>query len=116
MNTKKILDRFLSLYPQLESCPKPRIIVCGRMKRRLAEYEHLEDRQHIIRISKFWIDKYPEQFKEHVIPHEYAHWADYSLNGPCYVEDTNVQHGNKWKAIMVAYGIEPLITYEWAIR
>lgn len=89
--------KFVSIYSKLSIHAEPTIQFSNRLTSS-AGYAYY-DKNHITISSKLYaID--PEQILNQTVPHELAHIVS-GILFECY------DHSEKWKAVMVAYGIPP---------
>lgn len=92
-----IWAKFVSLYPKLSSYNKPTIKINNRLTatggRAFCDNSEIE-----LSAQMFFYNQ--EEYVKQIIPHEVAHIVDYRIyNG--------WGHGNTWKSVMLAYGIQP---------
>ena len=102
--TAIIWDSLCEIYPKLCQFNPPKIKLCGRLWR-TAGMCHQDDR--IVKIGyKFFLhsDNYCKQMVSQILPHEIIHQADFDLFGD---SELICGHGQKWREIMVKYGLKP---------
>jgi len=102
--TAIIWDSLCEIYPKLCHFNPPTIKLCGRLWR-TAGMCHQDDR--LVRLGyKFFLhsDNYCKQMVSQILPHEIIHQADFDLFGE---SELNCGHGEKWREIMVQYGLKP---------
>jgi predicted SprT family Zn-dependent metalloprotease len=102
--TAMIWDALCEMYPKLCKFNPPVIKLCARLWR-TAGMCHQDDR--IVKIGyKFFLhsDNYSKQMVSQILPHEIIHQADFDLFGE---SEKICGHGEKWREIMVQYGLKP---------
>lgn len=107
----EIWAKFLVIFPELFDAPCLPVKFDKRFKKIAGRMEWDAGR---IMLSPSLFAKNPKKYELEVIPHEVAHYVDYLLHGPHYLEDepTNDKlHGPTWQAIMCAYGLSPDTVY-----
>lgn len=99
LNSLKVWDKFVLLYPKLEHKKMPIVTLSNRMTK-TAGCCFVETAE--IRLAtKFFVNNSNEMLTQ-TLPHEFAHQIDFWLNG-----EPSRWHGENWKRVMRAYGAYP---------
>lgn len=87
--------RFVKLYPRVGAMPK--IIFNNRLKTTAGRCDYAT---RTVDLSTSLMRENVKEFCDTIIPHELAHQVAFDIYG-------DSGHGNAWKSVMIAYGIEP---------
>ena len=98
-----VWDSLCEMYPSLTQYDCPKIVLNGRFWR-TAGMCHQE--KNIVELgTKFFnSQKNRDIMVDVILPHELCHQADWNLFGD---SEKICGHGEKWREIMVKYGLEP---------
>jgi len=98
-----IWDSLCEMYPDLVKFDCPKISLNGRLYRTAGRC-HQETNVIELGTKFFQTKKNSDTMVDVILPHEIIHQADYNLFGE---SEKICGHGEKWREIMVNYGLEP---------
>ena len=101
--TEIIWDSLCEMYPDLAKFDCPKIRLNNRFWRTAGI---CDQEKNIIELGTkfFQTKKNCDTMVDVILPHEIIHQADFNLFGE---SEKNCGHGEKWREIMVNYGLEP---------
>ena len=98
-----VWDSLCEMYPDLTKFDCPKIVLNGRFWRTAGQC-HQEENFIELGFKFFQDQKNYATMLNVILPHEIIHQADYNLFG---LSEKNCGHGEKWREIMVNYGLPP---------
>jgi predicted SprT family Zn-dependent metalloprotease len=101
--TEMVWDSLCEMYPDLAKFDCPKIALNNRFWRTAGQCNQAEN---LIELGTkfFQTKKNCDIMIDIILPHEIIHQADFNLFGE---SEKNCGHGEKWREIMVNYGLEP---------
>lgn len=101
--TEMVWDSLCEMYPDLAKFDCPQIRLNNRFWRTAGI---CNQEKNVIELGTkfFQTKKNCDTMVDVILPHEIIHQADFNLFGE---SEKNCGHGEKWREIMVKYGLEP---------